>query len=186
MADAKVATIRKCPGTESHLRGLLDPFGDNSGLAAYNFNGNATDLGGNYNGTEGSDIDYVIGKHGKAITLVTTEEFREIQRIQKELGANMRLETIQIDNRDKNSNFISLEQKVRSVEIDELAIDFIDSMDDMDYHEFVERVVTILLKESSHATTQIGYDLDTVNNMINEYQDEQKVAQKSNRQRKRR
>ena len=126
------------------------------------------------------------GKHGKAITLVTTEEFRELQRIQKEVGANMRLETIQIDNRDKNSNFISLEQKVRSVEIDELAIDFIDSMDDMDYHEFVERVVTILLKESSHATTQIGYDLDTVNNMINEYQDEQKVAQKSNRQRKRR
>jgi ATP-dependent RNA helicase DeaD len=127
------------------------------------------------------------GKEGKAITLVTTEEFRELQRIQKEVGADMRLATIQIDdNRDKNSNFISLEQKVRSVEIDELAIDFIDSMDDMDYHEFVERVVTLLFKENSHTTTQIGYDLDTVNNMINEYQDEQKVAQKSNRQRKRR
>jgi len=128
------------------------------------------------------------GKRGKAITLVSTEEFRELQRIQKEVGANMKLATIQMNDKDvtNESNFLSLEQRVRDIKIDDLAIDFIDSMEDMDYHEFVERVVTILLKENQSKVAQIGYDLDTVNSMIDEYQDEQKVAQKSNRNRKRR
>ncbi len=128
------------------------------------------------------------GKRGKAITLVSTEEFRELQRIQKEVGADMKLATIQMDNKDitKDSNFISLEKRVRDIEIDEDAIDFIDSMEDMDYHEFVERVVTILLKDNQSKLSQIGYDLDTVNSMIDEYEYEQKVAQKSNRSKKRR
>jgi ATP-dependent RNA helicase DeaD len=128
------------------------------------------------------------GKDGKAITLVSTEEFRELQRIQKEVGANMKLATIQIKEEecDTQTLFCTLEQRVRDIKIDDLAIDFIDSMEDMDYHEFVERVVTILLKDNSNMVTQIGYDLEAVNNMIDKYQDEQKVAQKSNRQRKKR
>jgi len=127
------------------------------------------------------------GKKGKAITLVSTEEFRELQRIKKEVGANMRLATIKIkgDN-SKGSNFSFLEQRIRDTKIDELAIDFIDSMEDMDYHEFVERVVTILLKDNSNIMRQIGYDLDTVNSMIDEYHYEQKVAQKTNKARKKR
>jgi len=127
------------------------------------------------------------GKKGKAITLVSTEEFRELQRIKKEVGANMKLATIKIkgDN-SKENNFLFLEQRVRDTKVDELAIDFIDSMEDMDYHEFVERVVTILLKDNSNIMKQIGYDLDSVNSMIEEYHYEQKVAQKSNRGRKKR
>ncbi|MCK4441344.1 MAG: ATP-dependent helicase, partial [Sulfurovaceae bacterium] len=127
------------------------------------------------------------GKQGKAITLVSTEEFRELQRIQKEVGADMKLATIQIKNSSDIVDFTSLEQKVKDIEIDELAIDFIDKMEDMDYHEFVERVVTILLKDNPPTgNAQIGYDLDSVNSMIDEYQYEQKVAQKTNRERKRR
>jgi ATP-dependent RNA helicase DeaD len=128
------------------------------------------------------------GKHGKAITLVSTDEFRELQRIQKEVGADMHLATIKVKNDmtlDKK-DFSALEQIVRDTDIDDLAIDFIDSMEDMDYHEFVERVVTILLREKLSSTMQIGYDRDTVNSMIIEYQDEQKVARKSNRSKKRR
>jgi len=126
------------------------------------------------------------GKRGKAITLVSTEEFRELQRIQKEVGANMKLATIQI--KDSGSvDFVSLEQRVRDIEIDEMAIDFIDSMEDMDYHEFVERVVTILLKDNSPINIlQIGYDIDSVKSMIDEYEYEQKIAKKSNRLKKRR
>jgi ATP-dependent RNA helicase DeaD len=128
------------------------------------------------------------GKNGKAITLVSTDEFRELKRIQKEVGANMHLATIEVENSviEDAKDFSNLEQKVREVEIDELAIDFIDSMEDMDYHEFVERVVTLLLKDKSLSTIQIGYDKDTVNSMIDEYEDEQKVARKSNRLKKRR
>ena len=127
------------------------------------------------------------GKHGKAITLVTTEEFRELQRIQKEVGADMKLATIQIKDSSGSVDFVSLEQRVRDIEIDDLAIDFIDKMEDMDYHEFVERVVTILLKDNPPMnSSQIGYDLDSVNSMIDEYEYEQKVAKKSNRLKKRR
>ncbi len=128
------------------------------------------------------------GKDGKAITLVSTDEFRELQRIQKEVGANMHLATIEVENSisEDKKDFSILEEKVREVEIDKLAIDFIDSMEDMDYHEFVERVVTLLLKDKSLSTIQIGYDRDTVNSMIDEYEDEQKVARKSNRLKKRR
>ncbi len=128
------------------------------------------------------------GKDGKAITLVSTDEFRELQRIQKEVGANMHLATIEVENSisEDKKDFSILEEKVREVEIDKLAIDFIDSMEDMDYHEFVERVVTLLLKDKSLSTIQIGYDKDTVNSMIDEYEDEQKVARKSNRLKKRR
>ena len=128
------------------------------------------------------------GREGKAITLVSTNEFRELKRIQKEVGANMELATIKIesDNLDNNSNFSILEKMVREVPIDELAIDFIDSMEDMNYHEFVEKVVTLLLKENYSKTITIGYDKESVKSMLDEYQDEQKVARKSNRPKKRR
>jgi ATP-dependent RNA helicase DeaD len=128
------------------------------------------------------------GKQGKAITLVSTDEFRELKRIKKEVGANMHLATIEVksDTLEDSSNFSTIEEMVRNTKIDDLAIDFIDSMEDMDYHEFVERVVTLLLKEKASSTIQIGYDKDTVNSMIDEYQDEQKVARKSNRFKKRR
>ena|GEM_PF-331624 len=129
------------------------------------------------------------GKSGKAITLVSTTEFRELQRIQKEVGAEMRLETIDLEDNESDScgDFSSLDKQVRSINISDCAIDFIDSMEDMDYHEFVERVVTILLsKQKKTSVKQIGYDLDSVNSMLDEYEDEQKVARRSNRQRKRR
>jgi ATP-dependent RNA helicase DeaD len=127
------------------------------------------------------------GKSGKAITLVSTEEFKELQRIQKEVGANMKLETITIDEQseDTDVNFESLQKMVNDVEITEKAIDFIDSMEEMDYHEFVERVVTLLLKEKSSMSNQIGFDHEVVKSMINNYEDEQKVARKSNRKKKR-
>ena len=127
------------------------------------------------------------GKSGKAITLVSTEEFRELQRIQKEVGADMKLATISFDGEPivEVSDFNSLEDMVRNVAIKEDAVDFIDSMEDMDYHEFVERVVSLLLQGKKTSTNQIGYDQDTVNSMLDEYHDEQKVARQNNRKKKR-
>ncbi|MCH9741123.1 MAG: DEAD/DEAH box helicase [Epsilonproteobacteria bacterium] len=128
------------------------------------------------------------GKSGKAITLVSTNEFRELQRIQKEVGADMKLGTIEIEGVEEDiacSDFSGLEQRVRETEINECAIDFIDSMEDMDYHEFVERVVTLLINNNKNRQEQIGFDLDTVNNLMDQYEVEQKVARKNNRQRKR-
>ncbi|HIM93944.1 MAG TPA: DEAD/DEAH box helicase [Campylobacterales bacterium] len=130
------------------------------------------------------------GKSGKAITLVSTTEFKELQRIQKEVGAEMKLATINWDEDDNDSqavdSFKSLEEEVRNVVIDEIALDFIDSMEDMDYHEFVERVVTLILKrDKTTVSNQLGYDEDKVKSMIDEYQSEQKVARHNNRKKKR-
>jgi len=130
------------------------------------------------------------GKSGKAITLVSTTEFKELQRIQKEVGAEMKLATINWVEDDNDSqavdSFKSLEEEVRNVVIDEIALDFIDSMEDMDYHEFVERVVTLILKrDKTTVSNQLGYDEDKVKSMIDEYQSEQKVARHNNRKKKR-
>ena len=130
------------------------------------------------------------GKSGKAITLVSTTEFKELQRIQKEVGAEMKLATINWVEDDNDSqavdSFKSLEEEVRNVVIDERALDFIDSMEDMDYHEFVERVVTLILKrDKTIVSNQLGYDEDKVKSMIDEYQSEQKVARHNNRKKKR-
>ena len=134
------------------------------------------------------------GKSGKAITLVSTQEFRELQRIQKEVGAEMKLATINLNgggdsNTIDGTTFETLESSLREIEIEDKAIEFIDSMEDMDYHEFVERVVTLLLQQNrvdSNGDNHIGFDQNTVNRMMGEYQDEQKVARQNNRKRKRR
>jgi len=131
------------------------------------------------------------GRSGQAITLVSTNEFKELQRIQKEVGAQMRLATIQIEEPSSAEevvcpDFSELESMVKEIEISTCAIDFIDSMEEMDYHEFVERVVSLLLKEKKMNQGQIGYDQATVKSMMDEYQDEQKVARQNNRKKKRR
>jgi len=127
------------------------------------------------------------GKAGKAITLVSTGEFKELQRIQKEVGAEMQLATIALEGDvDVAVDFSSLQERVSSVEIMDEAIDFIDSMEEMDYHEFVERVVTLLIQDNSTSKEILGFDQNTVNSMLEEYEGEQKVARKNNRKKKRR
>jgi len=127
------------------------------------------------------------GKSGKAITLVSTTEFKELQRIQKEVGADMKLKTISLgDDVDSVIDFVSLESQVRDVSIHKDATEFIDSMEDMDYHEFVERVVSLLFEAKKSKLPQLGFDENSVNSMMNEYQDEQKVARQNNRKKKRR
>ena len=127
------------------------------------------------------------GKAGKAITLVSTGEFKELQRIQKEVGAEMKLATISLtgDSSDVMSDFSTLEKQVKEVEIVDEAIDFIDRMEEMDYHEFVERVVTLLLQEKSASEKLLGFDAESVNSMIENYQNDQKVARKNKRKKKR-
>jgi len=126
------------------------------------------------------------GKKGKAITLVSTDEFKELQRIQKEVGAEMKLATMKLkgSTAEVETDFTLLEKSVRSITINESAIDFIDSMEDMNYHEFVERVVSLLLTQKESDGYQLGYNQDAVNSMLKSYEDEQKVARKNNRKRK--
>ena len=128
------------------------------------------------------------GKAGKAITLVSTEEFRELHRIKKEVGADMQLATITFETNaeDISNDFTSLQTMVEEVDIAPTAVDFIDSMEDMDYHEFVERVVTLLIQQKRPSINQLGFDEDTVNSMLESYEYKQKSIRKSNYNKKRR
>jgi len=88
------------------------------------------------------------GKKGKAITLVSTEEFKELKRIQNEVGASLQFASID-GLPDENEILSTLKLRVEAVEVQDLAYTFIDSMEDMDYHEFVEKIAMLLVQSVS-------------------------------------
>jgi ATP-dependent RNA helicase DeaD len=127
------------------------------------------------------------GKSGQAITLVTTEEFRELQRIQKEVGAEMRLATLQggVGLDDTGREYLA--EQIRDIHIHNDATDMLAYMGDMDREMLLEKLMSRLIsQEQQHIGTQIGFDQETVNEMMQGYAVEQKATRNNNRRRKRR
>jgi len=126
------------------------------------------------------------GKSGQAITLVTTEEFRELQRIQKEVGADMRLATLQGGEGLDEKGCEYLADKIRSTAIHSDASKMISYMSEMDSKILVEKLISSLIaQEKQHIGTQIGFDQNTVDEMMQGYVGEQKATRNNNRRRKR-
>ena len=127
------------------------------------------------------------GKSGQAITLVTTEEFRELQRIQKEVGAEMRLATLQGGEGLDDSSREYLAEQIRDIHIHNDAADMLAYMGDMDRDMLLEKLMSRLIsQEQQHIGTQIGFDQKTVNEMLQGYSVKQKATRNNNRRRKRR
>jgi len=127
------------------------------------------------------------GKSGQAITLVTTEEFKELQRIQKEVGAEMRLATIQGGTGLDDVSREYLAEQIRDIHIDSNAADMLAYMGDMDKQLLLEKLISRLLEQEQQSLgSQIGFDQDTVDEMMQDYSAEQKETRSSNRRRKRR
>ncbi|NIA03348.1 MAG: ATP-dependent helicase, partial [Nitrospirae bacterium] len=127
------------------------------------------------------------GKSGQAITLVTTEEFKELQRIQKEVGAEMRLATIQGGEGIDNAGLEYLADKVRSMPIHNDARSLIDHLGEMDHELLLEKLISCLIeKEHQNVGSQIGFDQNTVDDMMQSYTGEQKATRNNNRRKKRR
>jgi ATP-dependent RNA helicase DeaD len=127
------------------------------------------------------------GKSGQAITLVTTEEFRELQRIQKEVGAEMRLATLQGGEGLDDTGREYLAEQIRDIHIHNDATDMLAYMGDMDREMLLEKLMSRLIsQEQQHIGTQIGFDQETVNEMMQGYAVEQKATRNNNRRRKRR
>ena len=127
------------------------------------------------------------GKSGQAITLVTTEEFRELQRIQKEVGAEMRLATLQGGEGLDDTGREYLAEQIRNIHIHSDATDMLAYMAEMDKALLLEKLMSYLIgQEQQHIGTQIGFDQETVNEMLNGYSAEQKATRNNNRRRKRR
>jgi len=121
------------------------------------------------------------GSLGKAFTLVSVNEFRELERIKRGVGDE--LEHIIIKYIDKSIDFSTLESIVKNVDVEERALEFLDSIS-MDRCEFLKRLVTLFLNIDISQSVQIGYDLDTIRGMNENYRDKQKVAQELNGEKK--
>jgi len=127
------------------------------------------------------------GKSGQAITLVTTEEFRELQRIQKEVGADMRLATIQGGEGIDESSREYLADQIRDMHIHNDASALIAHMGDMDRELLLEKLVSCFIEREQHNVgSQIGFDQNTVDEMMQGYIGEQKATRNNNRRKKRR
>jgi len=127
------------------------------------------------------------GKSGQAITLVTTEEFRELQRIQKEVGAQMRLATIRGGEGLDAANLEYLADQIRALPVHKDAQKVIDYMGDMDKMLMLEKLVSVLLDQEEQTTgSQIGFDQKRVNEMLESFESEQKATRNNNRRKKRR
>ncbi len=127
------------------------------------------------------------GKSGQAITLVTTGEFKELQRIQKEVGAEMRLATLQGDDGLDDTGREYLAEQIRDIHVHADVADMLDYMGDMDKDILLEKLMSVFIgKEQQNIGSQIGFDQSTVDEMIEGYKGEQKATRNNNRRRKRR
>jgi len=127
------------------------------------------------------------GKSGQAITLVTTEEFRELQRIQKEVGAEMRLATIQGGDDIDEAGLEYLADQVRDMQIHKHAATLIEYMGNIDKEILLEKLISCFIeKEEPNTGSQIGFDQNTVDDMMQSYVGEQKATRNNNRRKKRR
>jgi len=127
------------------------------------------------------------GRSGQAITLVTTEEFKELQRIQKEVGAEMRLATIQGGSGLDDASCEYLAEQIRNIQIHDDAITLLGYMKEMDKEMLLAKLISRIIEEEQHNIgTQIGFDQNTVDEMMQGYVEEQKVTRGKNRRKKRR
>jgi len=127
------------------------------------------------------------GKSGQAITLVTTEEFKELQRIQKEVGANMQLATLQGGSGLNETGREYLAEKIRDIHIHNDATQMLAYISEMDKEILLEKLISRLIEQEQHKIgTQIGFDQTEVEEMMQGYVSEQKATRKNTRRRKRR
>ncbi|HFS85309.1 MAG TPA: DEAD/DEAH box helicase, partial [Epsilonproteobacteria bacterium] len=127
------------------------------------------------------------GKSGQAITLVTTEEFKELQRIRKEVGAEMQLATIEVEGGNNDANFAYLSEFIGDIEIENSAGKLMQHLETMDQNILLEKLLSYLIgTRKSDSISVIGFDEDDVEEMLQSYEEEQKEARKTNRRRKRR
>ena len=126
------------------------------------------------------------GKSGIAITLVSTEEFRELQRIRKEVGANMQLSTIDIDGGYDPQELKSIANKIKNTQIDSDIDAILSEMSDMEQGEFIKKALSYIVKrEKVGSVSTLGYNADELEDMISDYEQEQRRNKNAKRKRRR-
>jgi ATP-dependent RNA helicase DeaD len=127
------------------------------------------------------------GKAGQAITLVSTEEFRELMRIQKEVGADMRLETISgeggVDDNTVEFVLQALEETAIHPEIDRI----LSALSHLDQSTFIKKALSYMIDQvQTGMGDQIGYDERSVDELMKSYQQEEKQGKSNNSKKRKR
>jgi len=125
------------------------------------------------------------GKSGQAITLVSTEEFRELQRIQKEVGANMKLATIEDNSNIDSSSIDDIAYKIRNSEIHPDVDNLLNTLKDMDHTLFLRKITSMVIAKEHKSSNMIGLDQEMVDKMMDNYVDGKKSSNGNNRRRRR-
>jgi len=126
------------------------------------------------------------GKSGQAITLVTTDEFNELKRIKKEVGANMKFSVIEGNGLLNDAHYQDISQKVRNFALHDNVDTLLEYMRDYNPNELLKRALSIVIEHETHkGETNIGYDYSSVENMLNQFEIEKKETKKPNGRKKR-
>ena len=125
------------------------------------------------------------GKSGQAITLVSTEEFRELQRIQKEVGAQMKLSTIENSANLNNDDFEMMLENIDNIEILQNAKTISETINDEDKDIILQKLLSFYMSKNQNLySNNLGYSDDEVEELMANYQGDQKVVKKQTRKRK--
>ncbi len=125
------------------------------------------------------------GKSGQAITLVSTEEFKELQRIQKEVGAEMRLATIEHEGEFDPASIEDIVNIIRDYPIHEDIQQVKQAVSDMDQSLLIEKLLSLILKnEGVYTNGRIGMDQEMVDEMMEGFIDQQKETKSKKHKRK--
>ncbi len=127
------------------------------------------------------------GKSGQAITLVSTEEFKELQRIQKEVGADMKLAIIESSYALQDDDYDDIMANISRLNTTQEAKILLESYKINDKDLILEKLLSYYLsRESGGFGGNIGFDENEVQDLMASYNNEQITINKQNRRKKRR
>lgn len=127
------------------------------------------------------------GKSGQAITLVSTEEFKELQRIQKEVGADMKLAIIESSYALQGDDYDDIMANISRLNTTQEAKILLESYEINDKDLILEKLLSYYLsRESGGFGGNIGFDENEVQDLMTSYNNEQITINKQNRRKKRR
>ncbi len=120
------------------------------------------------------------GKDGRAITLVTTDEFRELKRIQKEVGASMELAVIKLENNSlSEDDILEFKHKVMSFKVSSDIDMVLEKFKDEDCKELLSKLLSyIVSKEEISSDNLLGYDSSDVDDLYQKYLENERASKR--------
>jgi len=126
------------------------------------------------------------GKDGKAITLASIEEFRELKRIQKEVGADMKLATITYGSKSIDMQALSeLKIAIDNFEINENIDIILEAFKDCNKDNLIKKVLSFIVnKENILSAQKIGFEQECVDRFYKEYLVQEKTKKSKKKKRR--